>query len=472
MLARSTIRRCIRAPAASARTTTHRRQLAALAERFSPLFVARKGEQVPVASHARKTISKTSHGVVIATYDDLGPASTLAVVLGGGSRHDDAHHPGLAHIVKASLIRNLPNDNIVRTIRETELRGDTLSTELTRENIIIKSEFLRDDLVDAAPLLINSVFNQHFYPYEFLDAIPRVVAESRASLADPTISVLEALHRVAFRTGLGNPLFASEESLHGLTRAHIAKFVSTHFKPERTAIVGVGICHADLVEMVQGLLSKVKFGDASASESTSTSKYHGGEVQTDGGPHAEAHVAVAFPGVPFTSPDYPASLVLRALLDSTPRISYSHASEGALASASTPLTSLAGLHASYSDAGLIGFYAKGNISEMKSVVQGAMQALGSVASNVSDAALARAKKMAVIDGQAAVETKGDQAYEVGKQVLSSIGAFHSAADLADAISKVTAQDVSKLASNALTAKPSMSSYGNTLLLPYLDDLKL
>ncbi|TPX47809.1 hypothetical protein SeMB42_g01054 [Synchytrium endobioticum] len=68
MLARSTIRRCIRTTAASARTTTQPRQLAALPERFSPLFVNREGEQV------------TSRGSSLATYDDLGPASTLAIL--------------------------------------------------------------------------------------------------------------------------------------------------------------------------------------------------------------------------------------------------------------------------------------------------------------------------------------------------------------------------------------------------------
>ena len=82
-----------------------RRQLAALAEKYSPLFVKRKGEQVPVAVQARKTLSKTSQGVTVATYDDMGPVSTLAVVLGGGSRYDDVHHPGLAHMVKTSMIR-------------------------------------------------------------------------------------------------------------------------------------------------------------------------------------------------------------------------------------------------------------------------------------------------------------------------------------------------------------------------------
>jgi hypothetical protein len=40
----------------------------------------------------------------------------------------------------------MPNDSTVRTIREMELRGNTLYSDLTREHMILASEFLRDDL--------------------------------------------------------------------------------------------------------------------------------------------------------------------------------------------------------------------------------------------------------------------------------------------------------------------------------------
>ncbi|TPX31585.1 hypothetical protein SmJEL517_g05092 [Synchytrium microbalum] len=474
MLVRSSVAsgRALAPVAANASASSATRQFAVLSDKYSPLFVKRKGEQVASAPIGRKTVSKTSQGVTVATYDDMGPVSTLAVVLGGGSRHNDAHHPGLAHIVKTSLIRNLPGDNIVRTIRETELRGDTLSTELTRENIIVRSEFLRDDLVDAVPLLLKSVFNPHFYPYEFLDTMPKVVAETAASLTDPSTTVLENLHRVAFRTGLGNPLFASEDSLHGMTRAHVAEFVGKYFSPERTAIVGVGISHADLIGLVEGILASVKLGGSQAAATIPATKYFGGEAAAEGGPHSEAHVAVAFPSVAFTSPDYPVSLVLRALLDSTPRTLYATASSGLLSPAITADTSVSAIHAAYSDAGLIGFYAKGASSDMKTVVQTGIQALASAAAGVSESALARAKKVAIVEAEAALENKAEKVADLGRQVLSSIGGYHTSADLADAISKVSARDVAKLASTAVKAKPSMSSYGNLGLLPYLDEVKL
>jgi hypothetical protein len=82
---------------------SHRRSLAIAA---SPVQYNRKGDQVPIAPSALKTVSKsTNGGVTIATNDGRGPVSTLAIVIGAGSRHESVDALGTAHFLKSTLVR-------------------------------------------------------------------------------------------------------------------------------------------------------------------------------------------------------------------------------------------------------------------------------------------------------------------------------------------------------------------------------
>ena len=52
-----------------------------------------------------RTISKTASGITSAALDDRGPVSSLAIVIGAGSRHEAVSAPGVAHLLKNTLVR-------------------------------------------------------------------------------------------------------------------------------------------------------------------------------------------------------------------------------------------------------------------------------------------------------------------------------------------------------------------------------
>ncbi|KAI8846307.1 Metalloenzyme, LuxS/M16 peptidase-like protein [Chytridium lagenaria] len=376
---------------------------------------SRKGDQPAVAPAALKGVSKTAGGVSIATLDG----------------------------------RSVPGDNFCRIVRELELRGNTFESTLTREHLIVTSTFLRDDLVDVVPLLVNQVFNPSFQPYEFLEAQPFVVSESAAALSDSTTEVIDKLHQVAFRTGLGNSLFANPASVGGLKRAHLQDFAGSYFTSDRVALVGTGVAHDEVSELLEASLKAVSL--SSAKPSIAGSKYFGGEARIEAGAKSTATYAVAFNSIPFTSPQYAASLVLAAILDGSRRLKWgSTGASGLLAAATSADASVSAFSAAYTDAGLFGFVVKGSTGSIKDAAQKSIDAVKSVASGVSSAVLEKAKKAA--------------------HVLAT-GNYANITELAAAISKVSADEVASLAKNVLSSKPSVVARGNLLKLPYADELK-
>ncbi|KAI8808834.1 Metalloenzyme, LuxS/M16 peptidase-like protein [Cladochytrium replicatum] len=438
----------------------------------STVSYTRKGNQAPVAPLALKTVSKLTSGIQVATVDDRGPVSTLGLVFNAGSRFESIENLGAAHFLKNVLIRNIPDDVITRTVRETELRGNTLSTTVTRENVAIFTDFLRDDLVDAVPLLVRNLFHDQFFSHEFLDAEPFVVAETEASLADPSTQVVEALHKTAFRTGLGNSLFCSANDAHSLTRAKLLSFLSQRLVASNVTLVGSGIGHEDFVGLAESAFSDVKL--AASATAAAPSKYFGGESRIHSNTHDPAHYVVAFPSVAFTSPQYPAALVFRALLDGGSHVKWGlpGGATGLLSSAATGKTSISAFNSSYSDAGLLGIYARGSNGEIKAVIQSGLEQLKNLAGgkSIAEAQLAKAKKAAIVSLEAGNVTREDKVLELGSSVLAT-GSVSAATDLASAISKVTASDVLKVAEAAYKAKPTVVAHGNSYKLPYVEDLK-
>jgi ubiquinol-cytochrome c reductase core subunit 2 len=294
--------------------------------------------------------------------------------------------------------------------------------------------------------LVNHVFNPAFQPYEFLDAIPNVLAESSASLADPSVEVFDKLHQIAFRAGLGNSLFATTAGVKGLKRAHLQEFASKTFTSDKIAVVGSGVVHEELTALVDEALKGIAL--ASSKYTPSASKYFGGEARIEAGPKSNSTFAVAFKSVPFTSPEYPAALVLKALLDGTQHLKWGSVSGASslLSKAASGNNSVSAFATSYSDAGILGFVVEGEASGVQSVAQKSIDAIKSVASGsgVSAESLARAKKAAIIDAEAAsFASRDDVIQEVGKQVLAS-GNYSTLGELATAISKVTLEDVKKV----------------------------
>ena len=112
----------------------------------STIQYSRQGEQVAVAPKPIKQISRLSNGVTLVTIDDHHPQSSVAVYLNCGSRHDPATAPGAAHVFKRSLVRTLPKSNVIKTVLDTEFRGNSLYAELGREHVLFGSELLRDDV--------------------------------------------------------------------------------------------------------------------------------------------------------------------------------------------------------------------------------------------------------------------------------------------------------------------------------------
>ena len=96
----------------------------------------------------------------------------------------------------------------LRFTRESELLGGIVSSDVTRDSIVLKTQFLKQDLpyfVEAlGNVLTKTSFRDHELPETVLPAAKAQNAEAQGSNA---FKAFESLHEISFRKGLGNPLY-------------------------------------------------------------------------------------------------------------------------------------------------------------------------------------------------------------------------------------------------------------------------
>jgi ubiquinol-cytochrome c reductase core subunit 2 len=283
---------------------------------------------------------------------------------------------------------------------------------------------------------------------------------------------MDRLHQVAFRNGLGNPLFASAEAAGALNRAQLQEWAKVHFNPASMVVVGRGVDQAEL----KALVAEHANPYPKATRPSAAPAFHGGqEARLEAGPQSESCVALAYPGPSAGSADFAAAQVLRALLDGTKHSPWGSAAgvTGLLAGAAASHATSTAFLAAYSDAGLLGFHvhaASGAAGEVRGVLSKSIAALktASAAAAITPEALARAKKGAIVQAEQS-KSRADRLLELASAAFAATPAPSNAA-FAAAVERVTAADVARVATAALKHKPSMVSSGNLLVLPHLDQL--
>lgn len=320
--------------------------------------------------------------------------------------------------------------------------------------------------------LTQAKFAAHEYNEEVL---PQVAAEYETAIRDPTTYALDLAHQLAFRTGLGNSLFASPhtavdyDSATAFARAALSK-------PGNFAVLGSGVDQRTLASLVSEFFVSPSnsVGSSPTQISTPKAQYYGGEVRVPAVGHGAANdeFLVAFKGGPRSQPEY---AVLRYLLGGESSVKWAAgATPLAKIVADSPAASARAFSLAYTDAGLFGISVSAPTAHVGTIAQKAVAELRNVAKGGAKAddvkqAIAKAKFAAA----SAVESRLAKLEHAGASILEGGGGeARSLEETFAALDKVTADSVAKAAKAAVESKPTTVAIGDTHKLPYSDSIGL
>ena len=366
-----------------------------------------------------------------------------------------------------------------------------MSSQLSRENLYLQVDFRRDDLPDVVSLygdIMDGLLTrdrEHWgiYTREFVrkskewqHSIDQVVEESQRGT--PIVaSVMDGLHAVAFRRGLGVPMYPT---VSGLDLDSVLKFSIESVQKYPVSLVGYGVDFDDLANASQYYFGKFKL--ASGDAVVPKSEYFGGEYFAPADNSVQSvDYALAFHGSSKHHSDYFTALVLKNLLGSTsPKVRLehgvtNHTQLGKLVKAGS--VSAEAFSLNYSDSGLFGVYFSGASAQpVNESVKAVVAALKSIASGQIEGgsdSVQRAVSCAKAELASTLETSSRSEKIIAyHNQLSSLQKLHPTAELLQKFDGVDAKKVSAFAGKLLKSKPSVSTAGDPFAAAHIDEIGL
>nr|OQO31274.1 hypothetical protein B0A51_01028 [Rachicladosporium sp. CCFEE 5018] len=441
------------------------------AARASWQHETRRGLAAP-ASGSFSYDSGDAQGIKVASRDQTGPVTTLALVAKAGTRYQPL--PGLTQALERFAFKSTENRSTLRIQREAELLGSELNSYHSRENLVLGAKFLRDDLPYFVELLAEVVTQTKYAPHVLHEEIfPLIQLEQKKFLGSPLSMATNSAYGLAFHRGLGVPLYPSSSLpvAKYIDPEGVADFSNAAYAKPNFAIVANGATHNELSKWVNEFFTDIP-AQPSFQITSEQSKYHGGEERIAHG--SGNALVIAFPGSssPTGSSYKPEVAVLAALLGGPSAIKWSTGSSKLLlATAEAPNLFAHTKSTIHSDAGLLSIALSGTADDIRLVAKPVVDALKAIAQGVSKEDLAKAKALAKFK-----ELENGQATE-GSLELTGAGLIlngkpYQIDEVAKNVDSVTAEKVQAVAKAALEGKASVSAVGDLYVLPYAEEIGL
>ncbi|KAJ5461082.1 Cytochrome b-c1 complex subunit 2 [Penicillium daleae] len=416
-------------------------------------------------------------GVKVANREVAGPTGTLALVAKAGSRYQP--FPGFADALEKFAFKTTLKRSALRITREVELLGGEISSTHSRENVVLRAKFLANDLPYFTELLAEVASQPKFADHELNEVVSHLLKyNQQAAFSNPENVALDAAHGVAFHRGLGSPVTPSPSSPYEkyLSADALAKYAKDAYAKSNVALVATGPNSADVSKWVGQFFKDLPTGTTDSQykvQPSAASQYFGGEQRIAS--KIGNAVVIAFPGSSaFGTAGYKAEAsVLAALLGGESTIKWTPGFS-LLSQATKGFNQLyvSTKNLAYSDAGLFTVTLSGQAEQVGAASKNVVDALKKAAAGeVSSEDIKKAAALAKFRALESVQT-----LETGLEATGS-GLIHGAkpyqiGEIAQAIEKVSEQQVKEVAKSFLTGKATLVSVGDVFHLPYAEDLGL
>lgn len=186
------------------------------------------------------------------------PVAYCALSVKTGTRYEEPQYNGLAHLIEHMLFKGTAKRTSNSINRVLENEGGELNAYTTKEEIVLYSTVLREDLSKAIDLISELALTSVF-PAKELEKELDVIYDEIISYKDsPSESIYDHFETLLFKGHpLEKPILGEKKTLRKIDSVILKEFLNTNFKPHNMFFTVVGdIQEKELQKMVQKSISK------------------------------------------------------------------------------------------------------------------------------------------------------------------------------------------------------------------------
>lgn len=262
-----------------------------------------------------------------------------------GSRGESYSQLGASHVIRTAAASTTSKHSHFGLVNNLAWGGNNFSSSSGRETLSLSIDVNKHDLLSGLKFLVNAATNEEYRKWDLKDLYEQIAYETRAQ--SNSVRAIDLLHAAAYRKGLGNALFANENTVRDINDDVLQAYINNNFIPSRAAIVGLGVDHQLLLDAAGYVQLR------SGTETSAPSKFHSDDARVNESTEW-ATVAIGTEGAALSNPkEALAFAVLQQVagVNSSSITGLGKVVAGALGNSPHAVTAL---NASYTDSGLFG----------------------------------------------------------------------------------------------------------------------
>jgi processing peptidase subunit alpha len=440
----------------------------------TPLSEPLEGVEVRYEPQTQVVTTSTttmSNGLKVATENTPGATATIGLYVNAGSIYENGGCMGVSHLLEYMAWKGTKNRSSLRVVREIEAIGGNVLASASREQMAYSIDTTRATVPEALEILTDCVINPKFELWEVKEALDRMKEDVKNLEDNPQTTLLEALHSAAYSGGLSQPLIAPKGVVSSLTPEVAREFVNELYTGARMCLSGAGVEHNELVRLAEPLLGDLPAGMVGEPPS----QYIGGDWrQFAAGPLTHGVLAFEHAGGWNDVKGSVVATVLQYLLGGGGSFSAGGPGKGMHSRLYTRVLNqyhwmhnCTAMTSIYNNTGLVGIFASAESSHAEDMVAVMCKEIESVAQDLTDVELARAKSAAASSVLMNLESRAVVSEDIGRQVLT-YGHRKPINEFIQEIEKVSVADVKKAVTEMMKKPPTMATIGDVASVPRYD----
>lgn len=232
------------------------------------------------------------NGIRVVSVETYAPSSVVGLVVQAGSRYEVDQPYGTAHTLSRLALKSTFRTTSFRRTVEIENQCESFSAVAGREHLRFVGALPRANVADFVSTSLFDSLTFAAHEYELLEAEQTIREDVQQPLKN---RLLSALYREAYDDrAIGRPVIPCG-SWPLPTPDNVIDFIGTTHLPKRTAVVGVGVDHQQLVDLAREAWGSVGVVCSDEPVTFAASEYTGGRIRIID-PNSPSFVAIGFNG--------------------------------------------------------------------------------------------------------------------------------------------------------------------------------
>jgi predicted Zn-dependent peptidase len=385
----------------------------------------------------------------------------LGVWVKAGARDEEPRENGIAHFLEHMAFKGTSRRSAQRIAEEIESAGGEINASTGMETTTYYARVLKADWPLALDILAD-ILTDSLYDNDELERERHVILQEIAAANDaPDDLVFDLAQNAAFGMHpLGRPILGTQALIEAVSRSEIIAWRERNYWASRMVVAAAGnIDHQALAKAAETLLGGLPAGEQPFRGAPAFMA----DTRLSQKPLDQTHVVLSFPGPGYKHPDIYRLQVLSSLLGGgmSSRLFQEVREKRGLC------YSVFSYASAYEDTGQFGVYAATSPDDTPELVDVTARVMLSVARDVSEAEVARAKAQLKASLVMNLESASGRADQIARQFLA-FGEVPKIEDLIAKIDAVTTADIATLSERLFRGRsPALGAVGQlSQLAPY------